>query len=99
MRGSIPNSLVTSAAAKDSRGGSVSYGDFTSPMNFPRSLLRSSLVAALLALAAPAIVVAQTAELAEAKTRLLELYQNGRTDSDNSVKQLKEKIAALEYVA
>lgn len=42
---------------------------------------------------------ADTGELSRARAELLEAYQNGRTDSDNQVKQLREKIAALEYVA
>ncbi len=60
------------------------------------------LVAGLLCLwplAVQAAAPAVTPELAEARARLLEYYQKGRTDSDNGVKQLREKIAALEYVA
>lgn len=44
-------------------------------------------------------VAADTPELVDARARLLEAFQNGQTDNDNQVKQLRAKIAALEYVA
>ena len=45
------------------------------------------------------VVAADSPELAEARARLLEAFQNGQTDEDNKVKQLRAKISALEYVA
>ena len=62
-------------------------------------------LAALLALALgplaplPPLHAADSPALAEARAELLEAYQRGQRDSDNNVKQLREKIAALEYIA
>lgn len=61
-------------------------------------LRRSSLVILLLA-AGARTSAADARALADLKTELLDAYRSGQTDSDLNVKQLREKIAALEYVA
>lgn len=68
-------------------------------MKSPRPFLRVLLLTGAIAVAASRTDAADSPELAEARARLLEYYQSGLTDSDNRVKQTKEKIAALEYVA
>lgn len=44
-------------------------------------------------------LAAESPELAEARAKLLEYFQSGRTDNDETVKQLRAKITALEYIA
>ena len=61
--------------------------------------LRPTLAICALSIAAPFATAADSPELTEARARLLEKYEQGSTDEDNAVKQLKAKIAALEYVA
>jgi hypothetical protein len=65
----------------------------------PSSFLRASLVLLALACCSARVSAADSPELAEARARLLEAFQSGQTDNDNNVKQLRAKIAALEYVA
>jgi hypothetical protein len=57
------------------------------------------LFAAALALSVSSAVAADSAELIEARARLLEAYQRGQTDQDKSVQELRAKIGALEYIA
>jgi hypothetical protein len=57
------------------------------------------ILTAVLSCAACHVSAADSPELVEARSRLLEAYQSGQTDNDNQVKQLRAKINALEYVA
>lgn len=68
-------------------------------MKSPPAYLRSFILAAVLALGGYPAAAADSLDLAEARAQLLEAYKRGRRDSDNEVKQLREKIAALEYIA
>jgi hypothetical protein len=68
-------------------------------MKSSRPTLRLSILAGVLLLAACTVSAAGSTELIEARARLLEAYQNGQTENDNNVKQLRAKIDALEYVA
>jgi hypothetical protein len=71
----------------------------SSSMNSYRSSLRSLLLAiALLASASP-LFSADSPELEAARAKLLELFQNGKTDTDDQVKRQRAEIAALEYIA
>jgi hypothetical protein len=68
-------------------------------MNTPRILLFLGLAATLAAALPVRLTAADAPELAEAKRRLVEAFESGYTDNDNQVKQLRAKIAALEYVS
>jgi hypothetical protein len=63
--------------------------------------LLSYLTAATIAVTSltPWLSAADSPALLEARTRLLEAFQGGLTDNDEQVKQLRAKVAALEYVA
>jgi hypothetical protein len=69
--------------------------------HYPMNSFRRSFAFFLLgiALVAMPVLAADSPELAEARARLLEEFQRGRTDDDVGVKQLRLKIAALEYIA
>jgi hypothetical protein len=54
---------------------------------------------ATLVLIATRVVAADSPELAEARAQLVDAYQRGHRESDNDVKQLREKITALEFIA
>lgn len=68
-------------------------------MKTPLSLLRLFVAMVILATAARAATLPETPELVEARARLLDMFQRNLTDEDNSVKQQRAKIAALEYIA
>ena len=68
-------------------------------MKSSRPTLRFLILAAALVCTACNVSAADSPELIETRGRLLEAYQNGQTDNDNNVKQLRAKINALEYVA
>jgi hypothetical protein len=68
-------------------------------MNFAHSILFAVALATALPLSIASAVAADSPELADARAKLLDAYQRGQTDEDNHVKQLRSKIAALEYIA
>lgn len=69
-------------------------------MKTVRSRLFLPLFAAALAVnASLPLAAADSPELVEARARLLEHFQNGRTDNDDVVKQQRAKIAALQYIS
>jgi hypothetical protein len=68
-------------------------------MKSPHAFLRAATLAALLASSIIWAAAAESSELAAARADLLEAYQRGQTDENNNVKQLRAKIAALEYIA
>lgn len=69
-------------------------------MKNPLPLLRLLVVAVALAVAARAATPPDSPELAEARAKLLEMFEVFKyTDEQPAVKQQRAKIAALEYIA
>jgi hypothetical protein len=65
----------------------------------PRSLLILAFVAACAFGVSLRAASVDSPELLQARSDLVDLFKRGQTDEDNGVKQLRAKIAALEFIA
>src|SRR4051812_48723942 len=87
-------------ATKDFSSRRVFLVEETTLMKFPTRFPRFIIIALALALAFSArVVAADSRDLPNLRAQLLDAYKRGETDSDNHVKQLREEISALEYIA
>lgn len=67
--------------------------------SLPRSLLVLLLAVACTFGVSVRAASADSPELIQARSDLVDLFKRGQTDEDNGVKQLRAKIAALEFIA